>query len=68
MSIQISNNEVAVDHDYYWRTMETCPRGVKVQLLSNWGVAMYGNYNGRDEWCGWAPLPKRRRQDACTEG
>lgn len=39
--------------------METCPTGRKVQLLSKWGCAVYGTYNGRDTfWIMWAPLPK----------
>lgn len=50
---------VAVDTNYYWRSMDTCPRGVKVQLLGGGGVAMYGQYNGKDTFYkAWAPLPK----------
>ena len=38
-----------------------CPRGVKVQLLGKSGVAVYGQWNGADDfWVAWAPLPKRR--------
>lgn len=54
---------VAVDPDYYWRPMETCPRGVKVQLLGAGGVALYGQYNGKDTFYKyWAPLPKIRKE------
>lgn len=53
---------VAVDTEYFWRAMDECPRGVKVQLLGPGGVALYGTYNGRDpQWRGWAPLPKERK-------
>jgi len=48
--------------DYYWEPMSTCPRGVKVQLLGQGGVAYYGIYNGKDDWpVEWAPLPRRRK-------
>lgn len=65
MTVIISNNEVAVDPDYYWRAMKTCPRGVKVQLMNHGGVAIYGHYDGKDpDWLGWAPLPKKAKQVA----
>jgi hypothetical protein len=53
--------EVAVDLDYYWLPMNTCPRGVKVQLLNPGGVAIHGCYTGREHppYEGWTPLPKR---------
>lgn len=51
---------VAVDPNYFWQPMTTCPRGVKVQLLGQGGVAVYGNYNGKDTFfTHWAPLPKK---------
>jgi hypothetical protein len=56
-----SDGAAAVDPDYFWREMDTCPRGVKVQLLGEGGVATYGEFNGKDPfWINWAPLPKRR--------
>jgi hypothetical protein len=60
MSIEIdSTGAAAVDQDYFWKEIESCPRGVKVQLLSSGGVAMYGQYNGKDKfYTHWAPLPK----------
>lgn len=62
MQVRIKQNEVAVDIDYYWQPMSTCPRGVKVQLLNAGGVAVYGRFNGKDDhWQGWAPVPKKRR-------
>lgn len=52
----------AVDPDYYWRDMATCPRGVKVQLLNAGAVAIYAQFDGSDpQWLGWAPLPKVRK-------
>lgn len=58
----ITNAEVAVDPDYFWRPMDhSTPRGVKLQLLSKGGVATHGQWDGRDTfWEGWTPLPKRR--------
>ena len=51
---------VAVDPDYYWQPMATCPLAVKVQLLGAGGVATYGQGGRGDSfWQGWAPLPKR---------
>jgi hypothetical protein len=36
---------------------------VKVQLLGKGGVALYGQYNGKDGfYTHWAPLPKLRRE------
>jgi hypothetical protein len=57
-----STRTAAVDPDYYWRPMPSCPLGTKVQLLGQGGVAAYGKWNGKDNfWMGWAPLPKIRR-------
>lgn len=54
-----STHSTSVDPDYFWRPMRTCPRGCKVQLLGEGGVAAYGSWNGSDPWWrGWAPLPK----------
>ena len=61
MTVNISGNKVAVDQNYFWQPMDTCPRAVKVQLLNAGGVAVYGTYDGKDKfWCAWAPLPKRK--------
>jgi len=52
---------VGVDREYYWRSMATCPRGVKLQLKGQSGVALYRIYDGKDPWwVGWAPLPTER--------
>ena len=40
------------------------PIGVKLQLLTNGGVAIYGQYKTGDKfYTHWAPLPRRRRGD-----
>ena len=53
---------VAVALDVFWNEdMAACPRGCKVQLLGAGGVAMYGTYNGKDEFFKkWAPVPRNR--------
>jgi len=57
-----STGKVAVDHSYYWQPIASCPRGVKVQLLGQGGVAAYGIWNGREVfWTHWAPLPKLKK-------
>lgn len=63
MNVRLNRDRsVAVDLDYYWQPMSTCPLGVKVQMLTTLGVAVYGNYSGNQKgWDGWAPLPKRMK-------
>lgn len=57
------DGKVIVDTDYYWQSMKTCPKSAKVQLLSKYGVAVYGEYHGKEEfWVGWAPLPKKLKE------
>lgn len=59
-----STGTAAVDHNYFWRPISTCPTGVKVQLIGDSGVAMYGTYNGRDTFhTHWAPLPKFNKDE-----
>lgn len=54
-----STKSASVDPDYFWRPMNTCPLGVKVQLLNDGGVAVHGKWAGKDDqWRGWTPLPK----------
>lgn len=54
---------VAVSTTQYWEPMATCPRGVKVQLLGEGGVAVYGLWDGRNKfWEAWAPMPRRREE------
>lgn len=55
-----------VDHDYYWRPLETAPHGVKLQLLSIYGVAAHGLLSPAiiedGFWIGWTPLPKLKKE------
>jgi hypothetical protein len=56
-----STHTAAVATDYYWIPIdENTPRGVKLQLLGQGGVAQYSNYHGDSFWSHWAPLPKRK--------
>jgi hypothetical protein len=60
-----STGTVAVDHHYFWLPIASGPRGVKVQLLGKGGVAMYGQYSGKDKfYTHWAPLPKIKKEQA----
>lgn len=58
-----STGTTAVDRNYFWQPLSTCPRGAKVQLLGRGGVAMYGTYTGKEQfYTHWAPLPKLPRE------
>jgi hypothetical protein len=62
LNIKVNSSNVAVDQDYYWQPMETCPTGVKVQLLGGGGLPLYGIWDGKDKfYTDWAPLPKKRK-------
>jgi|GEM_PF-6842535 len=64
MDLRIKPGEVAIDANYFWQPMDTCPLNVKVQLLGLGGVAVYGKFNGKDDfWQGWCPMPKRRSDE-----
>ena len=54
-----TTHKVAVATDTYWQPIDTCPRGVKVQLLGKGNVATYGTYFGDQFWTNWCPLPKK---------
>ena len=60
-----TDKTVAVAEGYYWMPMdENTPRHVKIQMLSMYGVAMYGTWDGRNTfWTHWAPLPRRRTEE-----
>lgn len=61
MHVKVKQSEkIAVDHDYYYQPMSTCPTGCKVILLSQHGIAVLGQITHLDAnlWAGWAPLPK----------
>lgn len=57
-----SDGAAAVDPNYYWQPIATCPRWVKVQLLGKSGVAVYSVYTPKDKfWTHWAALPKLKK-------
>jgi hypothetical protein len=60
-----SAKTVAVDREYHWRPIATCPVGVKVQLINRrYGVAVYGEYRSKERfWTHWAPLPVFRKDE-----
>jgi hypothetical protein len=59
-----STGTTAVDPNYFWQPIETCPRSVKVQLLSKAGVAVYGVLQNDDSfWTHWAALPKLKKDE-----
>ena len=66
MTHTLNNDKtVAVAVDTFWLPIgPDTPRGVKLQLLGEGGVATYGHYDGKNKfWVSWAPLPKRRHDD-----
>lgn len=57
-----ADQTVAVATDVYLNPdMSAAPRGVKLQLIGEGGVAVYGTYNGDPFWKEWCPVPKRRK-------
>lgn len=50
----------AVSRNTYWEPMETAPKGVKLQLHTIHGTAVYGELNLRNinDFNAWAPCPK----------
>ena len=63
---KITKDGVAcIDLNYYWRPIEEAPHGVKLQLLSVYGVASHGSLSPAiiedGFWIGWTPLPRRRK-------
>ena len=67
MTYAINNaGTVAVATDCYWIPIdENTPRGVKLQLLTKGGVAIYGHWDRRETfYTHWAPLPKKPKDPA----
>lgn len=59
MTYKISGDgTTAVDPDYYFKCLSTCPRGVSVWLLTKYGRAIDGQYSGQKDIVGWCPKPK----------
>lgn len=59
MTHKISDDgTTAVDPDYYWRHLDTAPRGVSIWLYTKYGKAIDGQYTGQNDIVGWCPKPK----------
>ena len=54
-----SDKSAAVSDGYFWLPIRTCPKGVKVLLLTTGGTAVLGQYSGEVGYDYWAPLPRR---------
>ena len=71
-SVTVNTAEsIAVDRDYYFDPdMLGCPLGVKVQLLNEGNVAVYGTVSSttRNLWNGWAPMPRIRKEQRNGNG
>lgn len=65
MTYKINPTEhIAVAEGYYLQSMDTCPIGVKVQLMNPGGVLTYGTYDGKNKhWQAWAPLPRFKKEE-----
>ena len=55
-----TDRSVAVDQDYFWKRIDKdTPRGVKLQLLTQGGIAVHGHWDGQTSfYTHWTPLPK----------
>ena len=60
MTRQDSSHTAIVDYEYFWRDMDSCPIGRKVQLLTTGEVAVHGSITNKTkgDFLGWTPLPK----------
>lgn len=58
-----SEKTAAVATDVYWLPInKDTPRGVKVLLLTEGGVATIGQYSPQATWIrGWFPMPKTEK-------
>lgn len=59
-TVNVNNDGVAVG-EYRYKTMDTCPWGVKVLLLTQNGIAVTGTVSAQNRgyFSGWFPLPKK---------
>ncbi len=58
-----TEKNVSVAQGFFWLPIDAdTPRGVKVQLLTIGGVAIYGQYTEahKGAYTHWAPLPRKR--------
>lgn len=63
MNFKVNNDKTAaVCTDVYWLPIDAnTPRGVKVLLLTEGGVATIGQYSPQAAWIrGWFPMPKQK--------
>lgn len=51
------DGSTAVDANVSWLPMNTCPQKLKVQILTQHGVAIYGNSDLVDA-IAWRPIPR----------
>jgi hypothetical protein len=60
--IHLNKDRSVAVGDYYFEWMSSCPLGVKVQLLTPHGIAIYGTVTEktRGDYRGWAPVPRIR--------
>jgi hypothetical protein len=56
-----SDNTVAVSDRHFWLPIKTCPKNIKVLLLTNGGTAVLGQYNEEVGYEYWFPLPQKHR-------
>lgn len=57
-----ADRTAAVDQEYFWQAIDgSTPVGVKVQLLTRFGCAIYGilTPNNKSDFAAWAPCPKK---------
>jgi hypothetical protein len=63
----VKENKVmpAVSGEVYWREPKDHPppRGVKMLILTDGGVAVIGDWMDDSNFTAWSPLPKRRPED-----
>jgi hypothetical protein len=60
MTHHINTDHTAVVSDFYtWQPINTCPRKLKVLLLTDGGSCVVGPYDGQSWFTHWAPLPRR---------
>lgn len=53
-----SDGTTAVDPNYFYRTMDSCPVNASVWLLTKYGKAIDGVYRGEPDIVGWCPKAK----------
>lgn len=58
MTLKIKE-DIVVETEHFYRPMETCPIGRKVQMKVIDGGVVFGVYTGKEKWAlGWCGLPK----------